>query len=463
MNISDIITIKKSVSRSLDQPFGVELLARLTAEESGQVLLSSVNKQRHFGRFTILGLHPVMTAQLGSEGLLIAAGDKSWKADDALAFLTSTLPHADSSFSSGAWLGYIGYDAAEQFTNIPHNGKVLTDIPDLWFAFHDTLLIIDHTKNSVDLVLLETTHSSTSIELRESQFLQRIELLSREVYPQIREEAEVFSLVEKSEYERNLKIIKEGITRGDYYQVNYTYPLTMHATEPSDMLFTHYMKKNPVDYAAYINGKGFDVLSLSPECFFTLEDGVATSYPIKGTIGRGATPKKDEENRRYLTNSAKDIKELSMIVDLIRNDLGRVSKPGSVTVKNHAAIEQFATLYHLHSRIESQVADDKREELLKSLFPGGSITGAPKLKSMEVIAELEKYRRAVYTGSIGWISMNGDMGFSIAIRTVTRIKDDLYYFVGGGIVADSDIEQEYQETLIKAASFWNIFKKCTLN
>lgn len=463
MNISDVITIKKSVSHPLDHPFSVELLARLTAEESGQVLLSSVNKQRHFGRLSILGLHSVMTAQLDSEGLLISADDTSWRTDDALAFLTSTLPHADSSFSSGAWLGYIGYDAAEQFTDIRHNGKVLTDVPDLWFAFHDTLLIIDYTKNSAELLLLDTTHSSTSIESRESAFLQKVELLSREVYPQMREEAEVFSLVEKDEYERSLKIIKEGIMRGDYYQVNYTYPLKTHATEPSDMLFTHYMEKNPVDYAAYINGKDFDILSLSPECFFTLKDGVATSYPIKGTIGRGATPKKDEENRRGLVNSAKDIKELSMIVDLIRNDLGRVSKSGSVTVKNHASIEQFATLYHLHSRIESQVADNQRGALLKSLFPGGSITGAPKLKSMEVIAELEKYRRAVYTGSIGWIGMNGDMGFSIAIRTVTRINDDLYYFVGGGIVADSDIELEYQETLIKAASFWNIFKKCTLN
>ncbi|MCK5808805.1 anthranilate synthase component I family protein [bacterium] len=462
MKISDIITVRESYSFPLKNDFNVELLSRLTSSQNGQVLLSSVNKQRHFGRLSLLALNPVMTATLDGDMLHVSAEDKSWDIENPLQFLTSRLPHKGSPFSSGAWLGYLGYDAADSLTNIVHKGAVLTDIPAIWFAFHDTLLVIDHAADTTELILLDTSYSTTSIESRKEAFLSAVKAAGMQKYPELRKSAEIFALIEKEEYTRNIATIKEGIYRGDFYQVNYTYPLKMHASEPSDMLFTHYMDKNPVDYSAYIHADNFDILSLSPECFFTLKDGVATSSPIKGTIARGATKELDEANRKELVNSEKDIKELSMIVDLIRNDLGRVSHTGSVRVKNHASIEQFSTLYHLYTRIESTVAQNSQADLLHSLFPGGSITGAPKLKAMETISELEKYRRGVYTGSIGWISMNGDMGFSIAIRTVTRIKDELYYFVGGGIVADSDIESEYRETLTKAASFWNIFEKCTL-
>jgi len=212
---------------------------------------------------------------------------------------------------------------------------------------------------------------------------------------------------------------------------------------------------NPAPFAAFLKFPEFSVVSASPERFLHFDPRTRRVHtrPIKGTRPRGQTPEEDERLAQELLRSEKDRAEHVMIVDLERNDLGRVAETGSVRVREMATLETFPTVFHLTSTVEATLREDKdRVDLLQATFPGGSITGAPKIRAMEIIDELEPTTRGVYTGSIGYFAFDGRMDLNIAIRTLV-IKDGVAYFqVGGGIVADSEPEAEYQETLDKAAA-----------
>ncbi|MCK5326978.1 MAG: aminodeoxychorismate synthase component I, partial [Candidatus Latescibacteria bacterium] len=217
-------------------------------------------------------------------------------------------------------------------------------------------------------------------------------------------------------------------------------------------LYTRLRARNPAPFAAFLDFGEMQVLSSSPERFLQVEARKRNVYtrPIKGTRPRGSTPERDADLARELLQSEKDRAELVMIVDLERNDLGRVCETGSVHVPELMALERYPTVYHLVSTVAGRLPPERnRMDLLRAMFPGGSITGAPKIRAMEIIAELEPTRRGVYTGSIGWLGFTGDMDLNIAIRTFV-VRDGMARFqVGGGIVADSDPEEEYEETLHK--------------
>ena len=205
---------------------------------------------------------------------------------------------------------------------------------------------------------------------------------------------------------------------------------------------------------------GIEVLSFSPERFLQLRHGNILTQPIKGTRPRGASPGSDLKLKDQLYNSSKDRAENLMIVDLLRNDLGRVAQPGSIKVPELFKVESYATVHHLVSHITGRLRHDEDAlSLLRACFPGGSITGAPKIRAMEIIEELEPYRRGIYCGAIGHIGFNGDMDSSIVIRTLVRQGDKAHYWVGGGIVADSDADEEYQECMDKAAAFRRYFDR----
>jgi para-aminobenzoate synthetase component 1 len=215
---------------------------------------------------------------------------------------------------------------------------------------------------------------------------------------------------------------------------------------------------NPAPYGAYLNLPFGQVLSASPEQFLGLSAGQVTTRPIKGTRPRGPTRVEDDALRAALRESEKDRAENLMIVDLLRNDLGKVCRPGSIRVPELFKVESFATVHHLVSTVTGELrADSDALQLLRSCFPGGSITGAPKRRAMQVIAELEPDRREVYCGSIGWIGYDGAMDSSIAIRTLLWSDSRVRYWAGGGIVADSELQSEYRETFAKAAAFFRLF------
>jgi para-aminobenzoate synthetase component 1 len=214
---------------------------------------------------------------------------------------------------------------------------------------------------------------------------------------------------------------------------------------------------NPAPFSSYLKLESFEIISSSPECFLKLENKRVETRPIKGTRPRGETEEQDEQNRLELINSEKDRAELLMIVDLQRNDLSKVCKPGSVKVTELFKLEEYSTVFHLVSTVEGQLKDEVDSlECMKQCFPGGSITGTPKIRAMEIIDELEGIKRGIYTGCIGYFGFDGNADFNIAIRTIIKRGNEVSFGVGGGITWDSEEAAEYQETLDKAKALMRV-------
>jgi para-aminobenzoate synthetase component 1 len=257
----------------------------------------------------------------------------------------------------------------------------------------------------------------------------------------------------KDEYKKSISRIIEHVLNGDIFQANLTQRFC--APRPSHFhSFSHYLnlrRVNPAPYSAYLNWVEIQISSASPESFLSLSrDGLITTRPIKGT----------SDNAQALSNSLKDRAENIMIVDLMRNDLSKISMDESINVHQLCELQSFAGLYHLVSEISGKILSDlNAKEALNACFPGGSITGAPKIKAMEVIDKIEQVKRGVYCGSIGWIGIDGAMDMNIAIRTITATQDNIFFGVGGGITAVSEPETEYQETILKAQKIFKSFSE----
>ncbi|MCD6404387.1 MAG: aminodeoxychorismate synthase component I, partial [Planctomycetes bacterium] len=244
---------------------------------------------------------------------------------------------------------------------------------------------------------------------------------------------------------------REYILAGDIFEVNLSQRLSVPLETAPWELYARLRHHNPAPYAAFLSCGEAAVVSSSPELFLRVQKGRVITRPIKGTIASSPSPREDEEAVRTLAASEKDNAELAMIIDLERNDIGRVSKYGSVKVREQARLETFVGVHHLVSTIEGRLRGDvSLPDLLRATFPGGSITGAPKVRAMQIIDELEPCRRGVYTGSIGYVLPGGRAEFNIAIRTMVCCEGRVRLQVGGAVTADSDPAAEYEETLAKA-------------
>lgn len=256
-----------------------------------------------------------------------------------------------------------------------------------------------------------------------------------------------------AQYSKIFEVIHDYISAGDIYQANLTFPMTCRATGPIAALYQKLCNKQPVPHGALVDLGGTALLSRSPELFFSLAaDGQLTTKPMKGTAPRGPSRHEDEAQRDALQQSEKNRAENLMIVDLLRNDMSRVSEVGSVQVPDLFTIESYATLHQMTSRITSQVcAGTTIKELFMALFPCGSITGAPKIRAMQILRTLEACPREAYCGSIGWIAPDGAMEFNVAIRTLMCGADGIVRLnVGGGVVFDSSAKEEYAEAILKS-------------
>jgi len=241
------------------------------------------------------------------------------------------------------------------------------------------------------------------------------------------------------------------IKAGDIYIANMTRQISVESSRTPYEVFRYLREHNPSPFGSYFNQPEFQIVSASPERFLEVRNHKVETRPIKGTRKRGITPEEDLMLKEELSQSEKDKSELLMIVDLERNDLNRVCRPGSVKVTELFEVETYATVFHLVSTIIGELETDKTvPDLIASTFPGGSITGAPKIRAMEIIDELEHSQRGLYTGSIGYLSLNGDCDLNIVIRTAVHQNGIYHLGVGGGITAESELEFEYDETWQKA-------------
>lgn len=386
-------------------------------------------------------------------------------------FFTLTLPHEDP---WGAlekslnfhfqdpypeWVGYLGYEMgayADREKQIAHYNSFM---PDLCFYRPACWISYDHTSRQSLLILDQ--HASLSLE-QQNTVQQLIE--GRTLFPPLLNSQPIsYSLDHVSDtpekYCAKISQIKDLIRAGEVYQVNISQQLLLKGRGDPFELYQRLFSYNPTPFSAYIQTDKGTIISCSPERLLAKQGSRLETRPIKGTAPRGRTLKEDQKNLRELENSTKEKAELMMITDLMRNDLGRVSCNGSVIVPEIRRCEAYANVFHAESVIISESDPSKSVfEILRACFPGGSITGCPKLSAMQVIQEIEKRPRGIYTGSIGYFCGNGDFDFNIAIRTLWQQKDLINLQLGGAIVIDSDSKKEYEETMHKGASFLNLLQ-----
>ena len=375
--------------------------------------------------------------------------------DPALASALPALP-----FIGGA-IGYFGYDLARRIERLPARAAAVEGIPDMAFGIYDWAVVVDHLEQRSWLV---GQGRDPETDIKWSALVARFSAPARERdRVPFRVMSAVASSHTRASYGRSFRRIKDYIHDGDCYQVNLAQRFSAQATGDPWLAYQSLRVLNPAPFSAYLSTPYAQILSSSPERFLRLEDGHVETKPIKGTRPRAGHARLDAELAEALRTSEKDRAENVMIVDLLRNDLSKNCATGSVKVPRLFDVESYATVHHLVSTVTGQLrAGRDAIDLLRGCFPGGSITGAPKLRAMQIIDEVERFRRGVYCGAIGYIGFDGGMDTNIAIRTLTVSHGTVRFWAGGGIIADSEVESEYQESFEKARALLRLLEQASV-
>jgi para-aminobenzoate synthetase component 1 len=465
-----------------------EIDTRLTAPEVFELfhnkpysfLLDSGMDPERLGRYSFIGTEPFLIMRSrGNEITFISRGkqeEKEGNPFDILGKLLDTYrlesPNSPIPFDGGA-VGYLSYDLCHFIERLPVTAIDDLLLPECYFSFYDTLLAFDNLKGKAYISSTGFPELNEKTRLRRARMrLEEIKscLVSQlpyilEVNPvnvSINNEAVLKSNFTRETYIEAVNRVREYIAAGDVFQVNLSQRFETELNVTPYELFRRLHQINPAPFASYLNFDGVTIVSASPERFLRLNGDCVETRPIKGTRPRGKNSVEDALLAQELLNSAKDRAENVMIVDLERNDLGRVCRYGSVKVTELAVLETFPTVFHLTSTVTGKLQPNKdRIDLLKATFPGGSITGAPKVRAMEIIDELEPTRRSVYTGAIGYLGFDGNLDLNIVIRTFIIKGNKAYFQVGGGVIYDSNSEAEYQETLDKAKALIQALRLAT--
>ncbi len=436
------------------------------------VLLDSAGLHDDFGRYSVLTCCPLEVLTVHDGKLIDQSGRTLGETDESIwlamhaALGGFSVRNTQAAPYVPGWFGYLGYELGRHVERLPASTRRDVDLPDLRLGFYDAVLVYDAAHRNWSLVELQFDSPPAGAG-QAGQALRK--LAARPQYEAACDHPAAVELADASphpadspmcdftpdEYRQAVAKCVDYIAAGDIFQVNLTQRFTV-PEAPAPLAIYHALRRrSPAWHAAYLGfefaGKPAAILSSSPELFMRVRDGRVTTRPIKGTRPRIGIAEDDQAAAAELLASAKDNAELAMIVDLLRNDIGRVCTFGSVRVSEPRKLETHPTVYHLVATVEGELrAGVGPAELIRATFPGGSITGAPKIRAMEIIDELEPVTRGVYTGCIGTIGVDGNSEWNIAIRTIIHHGGQAYVHAGGGIVADSQPDLEYQETLHKA-------------
>ncbi|HGJ5863447.1 MAG TPA: aminodeoxychorismate synthase component 1 [Arsenophonus nasoniae] len=418
------------------------------ADQPWAMLLHSGNANHPHNRFDIVVADPITTLETRDNITLINRENEIISSElDPFELLKSEMQHLNVTFVAnndlpfqGGALGIWGYDLGRRIEILPEQAKKELSFPDMAIGVYLWALIVDHHKKIVTLL------SYQNVEQRLSWLENKTKIPAKQF--QMCEPWQ--SNMSEQQYHHKISQIHQYLRSGDCYQINLAQRFKAKYQGSEWEAFLKLNQNNQAPFSAFIRLEQHCVLSVSPERFLWLHDNSIQTRPIKGTLPRLTDTKEDQEQIKRLQSSIKDRAENVMIVDLLRNDIGKVAIPGTVSVPELFVVESFPAIHHLVSTIVAQLpAYYHATDLLRACFPGGSITGAPKIRSMEIIDELEPHRRHSYCGAIGYISFCGTMDTNISIRTLLTEKQSLYCWAGGGIVADSTAEKEYQETFDK--------------
>ncbi len=456
-----------------DMETPVSAFAKLRAGK-GSFLLESVEGGEHLGRYSFIGLEPdsVLTFRDGTAGLEKETGTHTLPFSDPLELLDGLLrqerpvPVAGLPRFHGGAVGYLSYDLVRYFERLPRAAGAGLPLPLGCLAFYKTVLAFDHLCRTIKII----THISTrgDLDAAYSEAATRLQTLAEQLrssdFPSdtpmsgaiqagVAGEQPVRSNMPREQFEEAVRRAKEYIAAGDALQVVLSQRLSTPTPVPPLAVYRALRAINPSPYMYYLDYGHFQIIGASPEMLLRVEEGNLSVHPIAGTRPRGRSTIEDERLARELSSDEKERAEHFMLVDLGRNDVGRVSEPGSVRVSQLLEVERYSHVMHLVSHVEGRLRSDLRPvDALRAAFPAGTVSGAPKIRAMEIISELEPDARGPYAGAVGYLGFDGNLDTAITIRTVVLMDGVAHFQVGAGIVADSVPELEYQETMNKAAA-----------
>jgi len=470
-NKGNVIPVYKEINADLDTPVSAFLKIQ---QGDYSFLLESVEGQEKIARYSFLGANPSLIFKSKGRQIEIidTAGNKK------KSFITASSPLAEikkimRDFRSveaaglprfyGGLVGYLGYATVRFFENVPDKNKDDLKIPDILLILTDTLLIFDRLNHSIKIVNNVILPKASGLPKKKKLYAKAIKKIES-IYndfnrPVIQGDnvtrtgkLQINSNFKQSEFIRMVKRAKEYVKKGDIIQVVLSQRFKVKTQKDAFSIYRALRSINPSPYMYYLKLKDFSIVGSSPEMLVRCENGLVQNRPIAGTRRRGKNEQEDLRLEKELLNDEKERAEHLMLVDLGRNDLGRISKLGKVKVDEFMRVEKFSHVMHLVSQV-SAVLDKKRFDIydvLKSAFPAGTVTGAPKIRAMEIIDQLENLKRSLYAGAVGYFSFSQNMDTCIAIRTLLLKDGFAYAQSGAGIVADSVPQKEYQESVNKA-------------
>ncbi|KPL95335.1 aminodeoxychorismate synthase component I [Vibrio splendidus] len=425
------------------------------------MLLRSASESHVDSRYDILVAQPIATFEtIGAETTVNVNEECEVSTSDPFELLDqyqqqllpTTTEHSELPFVGGA-LGYFSYDLGRRVETLPSLAQRDIEAPDMAVGLYEWAIVVDHKLKTACIV---GQNIDSHLDWLTSQSKH-----NAVIQPAFGLTTPWQSNMSQDSYANKFDSVQEYLLSGDCYQINLAQRFNAQYQGSEWLAYDKLEQYNSAPFSGFIRLADCAIISVSPERFLELNSGTIETKPIKGTRPRSENPMIDDANAQDLVNADKDQAENLMIVDLLRNDIGRVAKPGSVHVPKLFDIESFPAVHHLVSTIRADLDNQySATDLLRACFPGGSITGAPKVRAMQIIEELEPHRRSAYCGSIGYISRNGRMDTSITIRTLVAENNTLYAWAGGGVVFDSDCASEYQETLDKLSRILPVLEKC---
>lgn len=462
-----IVPVYREVSADLETP--VSALYKLLPAEYG-FLLESVEGGEHLARYSFLGVSPEKILIYKDKVLKLVheGGDvEVLESSDPLSALRrlvfkDTAKLAGLPYFTGGAVGYLGYDMVRLFESLPTDKPDELGLPDMVMMLCDTIIVFDHLKHKIK-VIANAAIEGRNADAAYSESIAKIEkiitLLARPLdsaglqleFPDIDPEIPLTSNIRPDEYEDMVRKAKEYIFAGDVFQVVLAQRFEAPAVSDPLPVYRRLRTINPSPYMGFLKFGDFSFIASSPELLVKVQDGLVEVRPIAGTRPRGSDEEEDEALAKDLLSDAKERAEHLMLIDLGRNDIGRVCELGTVEVKDLMVIERYSHVMHMVSSVQGRLAAGLDcFDALKSAFPAGTVSGAPKIRAMEIIDELEPARRGAYAGVFGYFGYSGNMDTGITIRTIFATKERTYVGAGAGIVADSDPTREYMETVNKA-------------
>ena len=421
-------------------------------DENNSYFFESVEGGEKWAKYSIIGLPTKNKINLGENPL-----------DEIDAFMKSHQTEKIEGLPdfSGGLVGFFSYDTIRLIENkLKDSKKPKLDYDEISLMISDEIIVYDNYDKRLFIIVNDYEKNEKNANIRIEEIFKKIQSPYTEKEQPKKNNIKFVSSVSKENYLKNVEIIKDYILEGDVMQVVYGQEFSSPFTGSPVSLYKALRKLNPSPYMYFLKIDDLHIVGASPEILVRLQNNQVTVRPIAGTVKRGKTDAEDKELSEKLRNDEKEIAEHLMLIDLGRNDVGRIAKTGSVKTTDQMVIEKYSHVMHLVSNVIGDLKENQSAiDVLKATLPAGTLSGAPKVRAMEIIDELEPDRRGIYGGAIGYLSWTGNMDTAIAIRTAVIKNDIIKVRAGGGIVHDSDPESEYQESLNKAQSIFNAIEE----